>query len=265
MASSSNYEQIIEWLFQKGYKKGTKEVPVEREDILLAIKKLKLERPKNLGDVIYSYRYRKTLPKSITDTAPAGSRWVIRGRGDGQYSFALTRQPPIVPSEALTKIKIPDATPGVIAKYALSDEQALLAKLRYNRLIDIFTGIVCYSLQSHLRTKIKGIGQLETDELYIGMDQNGSHYVLPVQAKGHRDRIEIVQIEQDFALGKERFGDLICRPIGAQFMDDDVIALFEFVIDGETVSVRQEKHYRLVPHDQISNADLESYRTALPG
>jgi hypothetical protein len=116
-----------------------------------------------------------------------------------------------------------------------------------------------------LRTKIKGIGQLETDELYIGIDQNGSHFVLPVQAKGHRDRIEIVQIEQDFALGKERFGELICRPIGAQFMDDDVIALFEFVIDGETVSVRQEKHYRLVSPDEISNEDLMSYRIALPG
>jgi hypothetical protein len=71
MASSSSYEQIIEWLFRKGYKKGATEVPVEREDILLAIKKLNLERPKNLGDVIYSYRYRKALPKSVTDTAPA--------------------------------------------------------------------------------------------------------------------------------------------------------------------------------------------------
>jgi hypothetical protein len=47
-------------------------------------------------------------------------------------------------------IKVPDATPGVIAKYALSDEQALLAKLRYNRLVDLFTAITCYSLQSHL-------------------------------------------------------------------------------------------------------------------
>lgn len=264
MGKQSNYEQIIEWLFQRGYSEGITEVSVEREDIVLAIKKLKLERPKNLGDVIYSYRYRKALPKSIVDTAPEGSRWIIRGKGDGRYCFALTRQPPIVPNAAMTKIKIPDATPGLITKYAFSDEQALLAKLRYNRLIDIFTGIVCYSLQSHLRTKIPEIGQLETDELYIGVDQSGSHYVFPVQAKGHRDRIEIVQIEQDFALGKARFGDLICRPIGAQFLDDDVIALFEFLIDDEGVSVRQEKHYRLVAPDQVSTEDLASYRTALP-
>ncbi len=31
-----------------------------------------------------------------------------------------------------------DATPGIIELYAFSDEQALLAKLRYNRLVDIF-------------------------------------------------------------------------------------------------------------------------------
>lgn len=30
-------------------------------------------------------------------------------------------------------VKVPDSTPGLIVKYALSDEQALLAKARYNR------------------------------------------------------------------------------------------------------------------------------------
>ena len=42
--------------------------------------------------------------------------------------------------------KIPDSTPGLIALYALTDEQSLLAKLRYNRLIDIFTQLTCYTL-----------------------------------------------------------------------------------------------------------------------
>ena len=36
--------------------------------------------------------------------------------------------------------KVPDATPGVVSLYALGDEQALLARVRYNRLIDIFIG-----------------------------------------------------------------------------------------------------------------------------
>ena len=46
--------------------------------------------------------------------------------------------------------EIPDATPEIILSYALSDEQALLAKVRYNRLLDIFLGITTYSLQNHL-------------------------------------------------------------------------------------------------------------------
>src|SRR5581483_2740636 len=99
---------------------------------------------------------------------------------------------------------------GVVAKYALSDEQALLAKLRYNRLIDTFTGVTCYSLQNHLRTTVPSIGQVETDEIYIGVDRRGAHYVFPVQAKGRSDRLNIVQIEQDFALCRHKFPALIC-------------------------------------------------------
>ena len=76
--------------------------------------------------------------------------------------------------------KIPDATPSIVEKYALDDEQALLTKLRYNRLIDIFTGVTCYSLQNHLRTTVPGIGQVETDEIYVGVDKLGRQFVFPV-------------------------------------------------------------------------------------
>lgn len=53
----------------------------------------------------------------------------------------------------------------------MSDEQALLAKVRYSRLVDIFLGIAAYSLQNHLRTSVVGIGQIEMDELYVGIVQ----------------------------------------------------------------------------------------------
>ena len=52
----------------------------------------------------------------------------------------------------LATTKIPDGTPSIVRKYSISDEQALLAIVRYNRLIDIFLGVTCYSLQNHLRT-----------------------------------------------------------------------------------------------------------------
>ena len=79
---------------------------------------------------------------------------------------------------------MPDSTPGIIARYSFNDEQAVLARVRYNRLIDIFLGIACLSLQNHFRTTVPGMGQVETDEIYVGVDKGGSHYVVPVQAKG---------------------------------------------------------------------------------
>jgi len=165
----------------------------------------------------------------------------------------------IVPSSILAETKIPDATPGVIATYALSDEQSLLAKLRYNRLVDIFTGLTCYSLQSHLRTTLRDGSQVETDEIYIGLDKRGAHYVLPIQAKGGRDKIGIVQIEQDFELCSLKFPNLVCRGIAAQFMAKNLIALFEFEQAKNEIRVTSEKHYRLVRPDELSPEELQSY------
>lgn len=172
---------------------------------------------------------------------------------------------PLTPNPNLAVTKIPDSTPGIVAKYALSDEQAVLARVRYNRLIDIFLGITCYSLQNHLRTTVPGMGQVETDEIYIGVDKRGSHYVVPVQAKGGRDQLNRVQVEQDIAVCEDKLPSLICRPVGTQFMSDDVIALFEFEQAGDDIRVVSEKHYQLVPPDAVTDEDLTRYRRRLSG
>jgi hypothetical protein len=171
----------------------------------------------------------------------------------------IVRESAIVPSSVLAETKIPDATPGVIAKYAMNDEQSLLAKLRYNRLIDIFTGLTCYSLQNHLRTALRDGSQVETDEIYIALDKRGAHYVLPVQAKGVKEKIGIVQIEQDIELCAQKYPHLICRAIAAKLMKDDLIVLFEFERTNEEIKVSSEKHYRLVRPNELMPEELESY------
>lgn len=65
---------------------------------------------------------------------------MILGAGKAIYQFKLVKKSRILPSPSLMSIKIADATPEIISKYALGDEQALLAKVRYNRLVDIFFG-----------------------------------------------------------------------------------------------------------------------------
>ena len=120
-------------------------VPFEREELVDAAKRLKLKLPKNIGDIIYSFRYRNDLPESIQKSAPEGLEWVIRSVGQAKYEFSLAKAARVGANPLLAEIKIPDATPGIISQYSLRDEQGLLAKLRYNRLLDVFSGVVCYS------------------------------------------------------------------------------------------------------------------------
>jgi hypothetical protein len=260
MTPKNRYSAIIERIFHSKFKAGAHALDFEREEFVTVAKKLKIDLPKNLGDLVYSFRYRAMLPETIQSTAGKGETWIIRPAGRGKYRFVLVPNVPLVPNPSMTTTKVPDSTPGVVAKYAFNDEQALLAKVRYNRLVDIFLGVTCYSLQNHLRTTVPDVGQVETDELYVGIDKKGSHYIVPIQAKGGTDKLSIVQIEQDFAVCSHKFPLLICRPIAAQFMQDEVIALFEFEEGDNGVGIASEKHYKLVPPEEVTETDLDTYR-----
>ena len=138
--SVNRYAKLLERIFHGKHsfrgKHSAEKTRIEfaRDEITEAAAALGLPLPKNLGDVIYTFRYRAPLPESIRATAPDGSTWIIEPAGVGRYRFAL----------------------GMIAKYAFGNEQGVLARIRYNRLLDVFLGIACYSLQNHFRTTILG-------------------------------------------------------------------------------------------------------------
>ena len=85
-------------------------------------------------------------------------------------------------------------------------------------------------------------------------------YVIPVQAKSGNDRLSRVQIEQDVALCASKLPSLICRPVGVYMMRTDLVALFEFEQDGDDIRIVTEKHYRLVPPEDVTEEDLARYR-----
>ena len=260
--SGSLYASLIVQVFKRHYRKGLKKFVFHRDELAGAAKKLGIRLPKNLGDVIYSVRYRMPTPSAIARSQPKGMEWVIEGHGKSQYVFRLQKINRIRPNPNLAAVKIPDATPEIVSAYALTDEQALLAKVRYNRLLDIFLGVAAYSLQNHLRTTVSGMGQIEIDEIYVAVDKKGRQYVLPVQAKGGNDQLSSVQTKQDIACCSEKFPHLICRAISAQFVQSDLIALFELSREGDDIRIVDERHYKLVPADAISIDDLKSYDNA---
>ena len=256
----NRYQAVIEKVFFDHYEEGLTEFEFQREELEDAVTALGVARVKNLGDIPYSFRYRNPFPHNILETQPEAHEWIIEGAGKGRYRFKLVTASRIVPRDDLVVIAIPDATPELIRAYQLDDEQALLAIVRYNRLIDTFLGLTAYSLQNHLRTTVKDLGQIEIDELYIGIDKLGCHYVIPVQAKGEKDQIGIVQTTQDIRFAEQKFPGMRCRAIAAQFLDNDVVALFELTLQGSEIRVVEERHYRLVPADQLDPEAIREYR-----
>lgn len=261
------YGQIVEHIFHQHYKPGDTEVEFDRPEIKDACRTLGVKVPKNLGDVVYTYRYRSDMPATVAANAPAGQAWLIRGRGIAKYAFVAVDEAllgNIRPTPGHAVVKVPDATPGIIAQHVQTSEQALLAKVRYNRLVDLFTGVVCHSLQSHWRTTV-GQGQIETDEAYLGVDRHGTQYAIPVEAKGGNDAQSIVQMDQDLALCKDKFPDLVPLLVATQFTGRGTSQkVVMFLLTEDPVSgwpqVVSEAHYQLVPPDAITAAELAAYR-----
>ncbi|MGH9855977.1 MAG: endonuclease, partial [Blastocatellia bacterium] len=64
MKKPNRYAQIIESIFSKHHKRGADQFEFDREEFEAIARKLKIRLPKNLGDIIYSFRYRVALPDS---------------------------------------------------------------------------------------------------------------------------------------------------------------------------------------------------------
>ena len=86
-ATRNRYEVIIEKIFQRHHEKDSTQFSFNRDEIEVVAKQLKIILPKNLGDLIYSFRYRNPLPQAIRKTAAKGSEWIIEAAGRAKYEF----------------------------------------------------------------------------------------------------------------------------------------------------------------------------------
>jgi hypothetical protein len=119
---TNRYSQLIEDIFFQNYKDGDTKVSFQRADFEITAKKLNIKLPKNLGEVIYSFKFRASLPNSIVAKASKNKEWIIKNIGRSQYAFELVTEAKILPDKMMFAIKIPDATPSIVEKYAFDDE-----------------------------------------------------------------------------------------------------------------------------------------------
>jgi hypothetical protein len=239
------YDRVITEIFRRHEGATKEEFEFDREEITEVAGEWD-EEIKNLGDVLYTYRSgRRELPAEITRTGD----WIIEPRGKGRYAFRRVSRASYIscPSDLQT-IAMLDATPDIIRKYGGSDEQGLLAKVRYNRLVDTFLGITAYHLQGHVRRYLQGSGQVEIDDLYLGVDKDGHQYVIPVEAKTAHESIGLVQVMSLIEFGREEYPNLVLRPVAVKSWNDDSIFFLEFngAATVDDIRVVQYRRYRLV-------------------
>jgi hypothetical protein len=274
--NENRYRQIMRSLFTR-YKEGSPGFDWERKELKAIASSLNIVEPDNLGDNIYSIRHgREDLPAEIRELAPQGKDWLLLPNGKSAYRFALTDRAFLEPDTSRRAIKIPDSTPQIIARYAQQDEQAVLARIRYCRLVDIFMGMASYQLQSHMRTTMahfKG-AQTELDEIYVGVNTNGTQFVIPIQAKAQNEKIGVIQIITDHFTCQEKFPTMATRTLAAKIVRTErldgfgeilTVALIEGLVEGKdwdyNVTKIAEEHFQLVPSSSISDDELKSYRS----
>jgi hypothetical protein len=244
------YARLFTEIFQKRYTPEATELPYTLNELREVQRDLNIKID-NLPDVAYAYRSgRFEVPKEILEKG----YWVIEGVGRGKYKFVkLTRDPHITIPNDLYIIEIPDATPDIVLKYTGKNEQALLSKIRYNRLLDIFLSITAYHLQGHFRSTVKGIGQVEIDELYVGVDAEGQGYIMPIEAKsvGSKERLGVIQIRQMILFAQQKYSNLNLRPVGIKPLSDGSIVFVEFDDKAalEAISVKRYARYLLIRDD----------------
>ncbi len=202
-------------------------------------------RLKNLADVIYTYRSRREMPARIRDTG----NWVIAARGSGLYAFVKIEGETTVTIPAAMKVyPIPYAVPEIVAQNLARDEQGSLTIVRYNRILDVFTGLACFHLQSHIRTQVSDHGQIEIDDLYVGVDKDGQGFVLPIEAKEEGERLGLDKAVGLTLFARSRFPKLICRPIGIMRRGAGLFDCIEFEPSDELskVVVLEMRRYQLI-------------------
>ncbi len=181
----SEYDHVILEVFRTHYKQGGERLVFRKDELVDACQEHGLT-VRNVPDIVYTYRARRQLPKEISDTG----HWALEPAGRGVYAFRRLKNPAHfkVRFGEYTPVDIYNAIPEVVEGLLRYDEQSLLTRVLYNRLVDIFSGLTCFHIQNHYRSFVTGLGEVELDALYVGVDKNGDLFILPLEAKSRGER-----------------------------------------------------------------------------
>ena len=245
--SLSDYDQVISEVFRKHYIGRHERLEFDKDELVAACQARGLT-VRNIPDIIYTFRIRRNLPSEIRDAG----HWAIEPAGRGRYAFRPLRNPPRFDLRLadISAVDIPNAIPEVVEPLLRADEQSLLTRVLYNRLVDIFTGLTCFHIQNHYRAFVRDHGEVEVDALYVGVDRQGGLFVVPAEAKSanEADIIGRIQVSQMVKLVKQDFPHLSARILAVKSLADGTIGFIEFDAqdDPDELGILSVTRFRLV-------------------
>ena len=116
----------------------------------------------------------------------------------------------------------------------------------------------------HVTEQNAGAGAVYPQSLQGGAHANGKGSVV-VRYSNNLQTVDInffIRQDTNPSIGEpgEKFPGIKCRALSVQFMDDDIVAMFELTVDDEEVKVVEERHYKLVPAEELDQKSIRLYR-----
>ena len=245
---SSLYGPIMLWVFKNSKKDPkTGAILFSQDDLRRAANKMGLE-VRNFPDLTYNLRSRAKLPRKILD---AGFTTIaIRGRG--KYALVTEKDKVEVPDGTKIIEISTDPIPIAIRDILRTDEQSILSAMRYLDIVTDFIGAKCYHLQGHLRTSGALGQQVEADDVWVADFGKGKRTILPIEAKGPRERLGLHQMMSTVDAVLAKIPHFPVVPLGAQLEETGLLLLISFVYkvaDGVIAEIAPSKfiRYRLNP------------------
>ena len=243
------YEDTIIQVFNNKLDDGyntEEEIPFDRTDLQKAMDELDIT-VRNVPDIPYAYRSRRQLPDSLKEHGYNAIILDDQGSADAVYLFTKTEQLIEVPDEFdQTYVTTAEDLPEPVQAYIGKDEQGVLTQVRYTGLLDDFTGMDTYHLQSHLRMRVRN-REAELDDFYVGVDEEDEHHALAVEAKGVGETLNKNQLIRN-TRGIEqnsKFPNSV-RTIAVKIDDNDFFYLFEFDVyeEDDEDKIEMERAWR---------------------
>jgi hypothetical protein len=249
----ARYKRTIEEVFSRRYREGTERLVFKKDELEKTSRNHGI-LSENIPDIVRTYS-RKPLPARIL----AKGNWVFEVAGRGIYAFRLLHNRPHfdLGFQDCAAVDIYNPIPAVVEVLLPQDQESLLTRVLYHRLVDIFTGLTCFHIRNHYCSFVTGVGEVELDALYVGVDKTGTLFVLPIEAKSQAESKVIgrTQLSRIARLVRQDFATLRRRILAVRDFADGTIAMIEFndVEEPDDFGIVSVSRFRLIRRGAVDD------------